>query len=196
MTAGDVRIREITDADHPRVGELLVAAYERTGPFDDEYRSFLADPDAWVPGSSRVFVAEDGTRGEVIGVVALTRPGDAEFEPFEPPVADASFRFLAVAPGAEGRGAGRALVEQCLRAARTAGCHRVVIHSMTFMDRAHRLYEQMGFRRRPDLDVTFPSGVGLAFALDLTDEAAARFPAPGEVPDEPPWFEDVMTWPA
>lgn len=194
--AGDIGVRDIADADHGRVGRLLVDAYDRAGPFDDAYRRRLADPARWVPGASRVFVAEDGPGGPVLGVVALTRPGDAEFERFEPPVADCGFRFLAVAPAAQGRGVGRALVGRCLQAARRAGCHRMVIHSMAFMERAHRLYDRLGFHRRPDLDVTFPSGVGLAFALDLTDRAADRFPPPGPVPDDPPWFEDVMALPA
>jgi poly-gamma-glutamate capsule biosynthesis protein CapA/YwtB (metallophosphatase superfamily) len=46
-----------------------------------------------------------------------------------------------------------------VRGARDA--HRLVIISMHWMTRAHRLYERRyGFVRRPDLDVRFPSGVG------------------------------------
>ena len=167
----------------------MLGAYDAVGPFEDDYRTFLADPDRWVPGSTEVFVAERD--GEVIGAVAFTLPGDEEFEDMRPQAADAGFRFLAVDPEAQGSGAGRALVRACVDAARRRGAHRIVVHSMAFMEVAHRLYVQEGFTRRPDLDVRFPSGVGYAFQLDLTDDAADHFPAPGPAPDEPPWYEDV-----
>lgn len=168
----------------------MVEAYDAVGSFTDDYRTFLGDPGRWVRGASEVFVAE--LRGRPVGVVAFTLPGDEQFEAMRPPPADAGFRFLAVDPDSQGTGAGRALVRTCIDAARRAGAHRIVVHSMWFMTAAHRLYAQEGFTRRPDLDVTFPSGVGFAFQLDLTDEAEARFPSPGEVPDEPPWYEDVF----
>jgi hypothetical protein len=83
------------------------------------------------------------------------------------------------------------LVEECIRRAREAGCHRIVISSMTWMGRAHQLYGSLGFERRPDLDVRFPGGIGVVFTLGLTDEAPTRFPPPGPIPAEPPWYEDV-----
>lgn len=183
-----VQIREISPGDYNRVGRLLLEAYDRSGPFDQRYRQFLRHPDQWVPGATTVFVAERDER--VVGVVALTLPGDREFETMLLPVADCGFRFLAVDPAVQGEGAGRALVRACLDAARKHGCRRMVIHSMSFMTSAHRLYEQEGFVRRPDLDVRFPSGVAHAFNRDLTADAATLYPRPGPVPDEPPWFED------
>lgn len=183
-------VREIESSDHPRVGRLLVDAYDAVGRFTDEYRNFLADPARWVPGATAVFVAE--RHGEVHGVVAFTRPGDEEFEDMRPPVADAGFRFLAVDPDSQRTGTGRALVRECIDEARRHGARRIVVHSMWFMTGAHHLYEREGFARRPDLDVRFPSGVGYAFQLDLTEDAADRFPPPGPVPDEPPWYEDVF----
>jgi hypothetical protein len=59
------------------------------------------------------------------------------------------------------------------------------------MVRAHHLYERLGFEPRPDLAVRFPNGDGVAFTLDLTEEASERFPPPGPVPDELPWYEVV-----
>ncbi len=184
-----VRIRELGRDDHDPVGRLLLEAYDRTGRFEQSYREFLRHPELWAPGATAVFVAERD--GRVEGVAALTLPGDREFEAPLRRAADCGLRFLAVDPPAQGKGAGRALVRACLDTARARGCRRMVIHSMSFMSAAHRLYEREGFVRRPDLDVRFPSGVGYAFARDLADDAPDHFPPPGPVPRDPPWFEDL-----
>jgi hypothetical protein len=85
------------------------------------------------------------------------------------------------------------LIDACIVRARNAGAHRLLIISMDWMHRAHELYiGRYGFERRPDLDVRFPSGVGVILSLDLTPDAAQRFPRPGPVPAEPPWYEDVL----
>lgn len=188
----DVTVREIDPADHDRVGALLVASYDAVGPFSEGYREFLADPALWVPGTSATWVAEHDD--EVIGAVGFVLPGDDEFETFEPAVGDCGFRFLSVDPEAQGRGAGGALVDRCIEEARTRGCRRMMIHSMAFMTTAHRLYERRGFDRRRDLDVTFPSGIGYGYTLDLTDDAPAHFPPPGPVPRQPPWYEEVLVF--
>lgn len=185
----DIEIREIRADEHERVGRLVVAAYDAVGEFGEPYRSFLADPSAWVPGTTATFVAVRDD--EVVGAVGFTLPGDAEFEGMEPPVGDAGFRFLSVSPDAQGGGVGRALVDRCIDEARLRGARRLAIHSMVFMTAAHRLYERRGFDRRPDMDVRFPSGVGIGFTLDLVPDAGDHFPAPGPAPDDPPWYEDV-----
>lgn len=183
-------VRPIRPDDHPRVGDLLVAAYDAVGAFDDPYRRFLADPDGWVTGCTEVLVAVDAD-DVPIGCVAFVLPGDAEFEGTRPPAGDAGFRFLAVAPEAQGSGAGSALVDAVTDRARACGCRRVAIHTMEFMTGAHRLYARRGFVHRPDLDVVFPTGVGYGMTLDLVPDAAGHFPPPGPVPDTPPWFEDA-----
>lgn len=188
----ELDLRTIRPDDYPRVGRLLLAAYDDAGPFDDAYRDFLRDPDRWVPGTTETFVAEHA--GTVVGVVGFVLPGDAEFETVRPPAGDAGFRFLAVDLEARGLGAGAALTQRCITEATARGCHRMVIHSMAFMTAAHALYLRLGFVRRPDLDVRFPSGIGIAFARDLTADAPAHFPAPGPVPDQPPWYEQVMAF--
>lgn len=174
--------------EHGEVGALIVAAYDRTGAFPPDYRAFIGDPGRWVDGVTETFVAEAG--GRILGAVAFTTSGDEEFEGLG--AGDCGFRFLAVAADAEGAGVGRALVEACVRAGRERGLGRLTIHSVTFMSRAHRLYERLGFERRPDLDVRFPGGVvGLAFTRDLVPDADERFPPPGPVPDEPPWWDQA-----
>src|SRR6476619_4304467 len=56
--------------------------------------------------------------GEADGVVAeVSRPGEAEF------------RMLAVAPGAQRRGAGEALVRACVGRARALGAEALVLYT-------------------------------------------------------------------
>lgn len=180
--------------DHDRVGRLLLAAYDAVGRFDDAYRDFLADPDRWAAGSTAPLVAVDA-EDVPVGCVAFVLPGDAEFEPIRPVAGDCGFRFLAVEPGTQGSGVGRALIRACIDRARSLGRRRMVIHSMAFMTTAHRLYERLGFIHRPDLDVIFPGGLGHALVLDLVPDAAEHFPPPGPVPDPTPWFEDAWGLP-
>lgn len=191
-----VRVRGMRTHEAGRVGELTLAAYDRYGRIEGEYREFLADPTRRIEGCTAVLVAETPGRAgdpEVVGTVSYVVPTDAEWEDREVPAGDSGFRVLAVDPAHEGRGIGSALVDACVARAREAGSHRMLIISMDWMHRAHELYtRRYGFVRRPDLDVTFPGGVGVILARDLSDEAPDRFPPPGPVPDEPPWFTEVL----
>jgi GNAT superfamily N-acetyltransferase len=184
-----VTIRAFRDTDADVVGQLTMTAYDRYGRIEGPYRDFLADPRRRVGGCTALLVAEVDDR--VVGTVTFVVAGDPEWEGRPVPEGDAAFRVLAVAPGQEGRGIGQRLVSACLDLARDRGCHRLVITSMAWMHRAHRLYDAFGFVRRPDLDVRFPGGDGVVFTLDLTDEAPSRFPAPGPTPPDPPWYEHV-----
>lgn len=184
----DVEVRHVRSDEHVRVGALIVAAYARVGAFPADYLAFVGDPGRWADRVTATLVAV--AREGIAGAVAFTTAGDPEFE--GPAVGDCGFRFLAVAPEREGRGVGRALVEACIAAGDDRGCSRMVIHSMFFMQRAHRLYERLGFDRRPDLDVRFPGGLGLGFSLDLRPDAPDRFPPPAPVAGEPPWWEEAF----
>jgi GNAT superfamily N-acetyltransferase len=186
-----IRIRPVRPAELPAVGRLTLASYDAYGRIEGDYREQLASPARRIEGSSGLLVAE--LDRALVGTVTYVRPGDREWEGRPTPEGDAGFRVLAVAPGTEGRGVGRALVEACIQRARGDGAHRMVITSMSWMGRAHALYRGLGFVRRPDLDVRFPGGDGYIFALDLTDEAEARFGSPGPIPASPPWFEDVWS---
>ena len=175
-------------AESDRVGRLTLAAYDGYGSMQGEYRAYLGDPLRRVDGCSALLVAE--LQGDIVGTVTLVQPGDEQWEG-RAADGDHGFRVLAVDPGAEGRGVGRRLVEVSLEHARGQGARRVFIMSMRWMVRAHRLYEGLGFVRRADLDVRFPSGDGVAFTCDLSPDADQHFAPPGPVPPEPPWYEDA-----
>jgi putative acetyltransferase len=50
-------------------------------------------------------------------------------------------------PAARGRGAGAAMMERCLEAARELGFRQCYLETLSGMDAAMKLYERSGFRR-------------------------------------------------
>lgn len=65
--------------------------------------------------------------------------------------------MLAVDPEHQGGGVGRAVVSGIVEHARELpGIDSISITSATFMDRAHGLYESLGFRRAPERDWYVP----------------------------------------
>ena len=74
---------------------------------------------------------------------------------------EAGFRMLGVAPAAQRRGVGEALVRACIARAREAGRRGLAISTGRDMLSAHRLYERLGFRRAPDRDFDPVPGVHL-----------------------------------
>jgi len=184
-------IRDFAPQDADAVGSLTLAAYDGYGSITGPYREQLAAPRRRAAGSTALLVAE--VAGRIVGTVTFVLPEDPEWEGPDPPHADAGFRVLAVAPDTEGRGVGRALVTHCVDLALHHERRRLMLTSMAWMTRAHRLYDTLGFTRRPDLDVRFPGGIGVVYQRDLVPDAAAHFPPPGPVPSTPPWFEDVWS---
>lgn len=184
-----VRVRGMRRDEAARVGELTLAGYDAYGDIEGDYRTELRDPTRRVDGSTSVLVAE--VEGRVAGTVTFVLPHDEGWEGRAEPDGDAMFRVLAVDPTVEGAGAGRALVDACVQRAGELGCRRIIIVSMAWMDRAHRLYERLGFQRRHDLDVRFPAGDGYVFTLDLTADAPEHFAPPGPPVDPRPWYADV-----
>lgn len=86
------------------------------------------------PGGAFFVVRHEGRVAGSVGVAAL----DAHAAELHRLYLDAALR---------GQGTGRALAEAVLEWCRARGMHRLVLWSDTRFDRAHRLYERMGFRR-------------------------------------------------
>lgn len=186
-----VRVRGMRTAEAAEVGRVTLAAYDRYGDIGTRYRAYLTDPAARRHRCTSLLVAVDAAE-RVLGTVTYVTPDDADWEDTPVPNGDAGFRILAVAPDAEGRGVGTALVQACVDRARESGAYRLLIVSMSWMGRAHDLYSRrFGFTRRPDLDVRFDAARGLILTADLRPGAAERFPPPGPVPDPLPRFEDA-----
>jgi ribosomal protein S18 acetylase RimI-like enzyme len=165
-----VRVRDARPDELGAVREITLRAYE-------EFARVM-EPSAWGGLRSAVLGALDTELpaerivaerdGELLGSVMLF---PAATDSYGDPAASAAWpelRLLAVTPEGRGRGVGRALVEECVRRARSAGAAALGLHTSRSMRVAIRLYESLGFRRVPEHDFQ-PPGAELvtAYALPL-----------------------------
>jgi ribosomal protein S18 acetylase RimI-like enzyme len=164
-----MRVREATSDDFEEIARLTVAAYRALDTWvGDDYAAHLADVATRAGAeNTTVLVAEDEADGRILGAVTLTLGGGPYFEWAHGVDGDCGFRMLAVDPAAQRRGTGPHLVDECLERARAAGCRTMVIGSTEWMTTAHRIYEQIGFRRTPELDQQWGDIRGLCFVLEL-----------------------------
>jgi len=149
-----VHIVEPTDTGRlQEIGELTALAYLADGLIDNAHPYIPQLRNAAARAEHAVLLAMlDGERGEgkVVGTLTLVPPGShfaelANEDEFE-------LRMLAVSPLERGRGIGKELTLAAMDMALERGATRVVLSTMETMRVAHRLYERLGFKRRPDLD--------------------------------------------
>jgi GNAT superfamily N-acetyltransferase len=164
------RIRPVRPEEFAALGELTVAAYHSLPtemPHQQTYDERLRDV-ATRARTSCVLVAVDPA-GELLGgATYVSGPDDPYSE--ELTEGEAGIRMLAVDPARHGRGVGRALTMACIDLARSAGRHRLVLHTGDWMPAAKHLYESLGFRRVPAIDFTPAPGIHLlGYALDLVE---------------------------
>lgn len=136
----DLVIREALPEELPAVGELRVAAYVAGyGMATEEvgYADVLRD----APGQAadaEILVAL--RQGELVGTVAIVRPGQALADVAQP--GEVEFRFMAVAPHAWRQGIAQALLEAVIT--RAAG-QPLVCSVIEGNEPAVRLYRAHGF---------------------------------------------------
>lgn len=160
-----ITVRPALPAELPAAGAVARLAYAADG-HDGDYLDVIADAEDR-SRDAEIVIAVDDT-GEVLGCVTFVLPGSRWAELSGPE--DAEFRMLGVHPQARGRGVGRALTSWCIDRARSSGARRLLLCSLPNMAAAHRLYLGLGFRRRPELDLTpHPGLLLLSFELPLTD---------------------------
>lgn len=162
-----VTVRRAGPGEYQAVGELALAAYRALPDYhaEPDYEAELLDA-ARRAEVAEVLVAVDDD-GHVLGAVTYVTGRDNQYAEWDDDDA-AGFRMLAVAPAAQGRGVGEALVRACIDQARADGRRRLVLHSTPWMTAAHRLYVRLGFRRAADRDRTpLPEVPLLGFELDL-----------------------------
>ncbi|MGB7685774.1 MAG: GNAT family N-acetyltransferase [Solirubrobacterales bacterium] len=157
-----MRIRAVRDEDADAVAALWTEAYTGRGPGGrktpyDRAEFFEA------ARRGRAHVAEEG--GAVLGVVVFYPPGAEGRAIARKPEAELS--RLAVTELSRGRGIGRALVGLCAELAREEEAEALVLWSRPYQADAHKLYEALGYRRRPERDSTDEDGQRLVFVLSL-----------------------------
>ncbi len=162
-----IEVREARPDELQAAGEVVERAYRALGGDQNErYLAHVRDA-AWRERHGPILVAAGPDGGPVLGSVTYVPGSDNRLAELAGP-GEAEFRMLGVAPEAQGRGAGEALVRACIDRARAAGRTGIAISTSTRMRAAHRLYERLGFRRAPDRDWSpLPEVHLLAYVLDL-----------------------------
>ncbi|TJY72296.1 GNAT family N-acetyltransferase [Arthrobacter sp. CAU 1506] len=150
-----ITIRPATAADYDDVERLTREAYLAAGHFpaaDHPYLVHVSDV-AHRAARAEIWVAERG--GHVAGAVTLATAG-GEYADIARE-GELEFRMLAVDPGLQRSGVGRALVEAIVAHARTLdGIDAVSLTTGSDWTAAHRLYESLGFDRVPERDWPVP----------------------------------------
>ena len=124
------RLVEATSAAQVAVVRELFAEYARSVDAPNCFVGFERELDA-LPGDYRLFLADDDG-----GCVALRfLAADT-----------AEMKRLYVRDTHRGKGLGRALAEAAIRAAREAGCTRIVLDTLPKMREAQGLYRTLDFR--------------------------------------------------
>jgi ribosomal protein S18 acetylase RimI-like enzyme len=167
-----VLVRVARPDEYPGIGALSVEAYRADDQLTEHYVRFLSD----VAGRAEhgtILAAIDEETGAVLGAATFLLPGTPHAEVSTE--GEAEFRTLAVAPGAQGRGVGEALVRACLDRAADLGCRAVAICTRDVAAAARRLYERLGFQRVPERDWSPLPGVDLlALRLELPVRAGSN----------------------
>ena len=161
-------IRPVRPEEYEALGELIVAAYHSLPDVRNHQESYdrrLRDVTTRTEVSSVLVAVGPGV--ELLGGVTYVRGSD---DPYSEALreGEAGMRMLAVHPARQRHGIGRALTQACLERAHAAGRKRLVLHTGSWMPGAIRLYERMGFVRRPDIDFTPAPGIDLiAYSFEL-----------------------------
>ena len=135
-------IRPIEARDDAAIAAIIRSVMPAFGACGDGFA--INDPEvdwmslAYAAPRCRYFVVEVDGRVVGGGGMAPLEGGDAD---------TCELRKMYFLPEARGLGAGAAVMERCLDAAREAGFRRCYLETLTGMDAAMRLYERSGFRR-------------------------------------------------
>ncbi|GHG89140.1 GNAT family N-acetyltransferase [Comamonas sp. JC664] len=160
-------VREAQPEDDAVVGELLVEAfltqYAKKLPevvYGEERKRELRDV-ASRRKVATVLVAE--VDGQVVGTVALFKPGAPGTEAWLPNAAD--LRGLATAVSHHGTGLGRPLLDAAEALAREWGVDAVCLHVRRGAMGVARMYMRRGYEREPAGDMDLPTVFLEAYVL-------------------------------
>jgi ribosomal protein S18 acetylase RimI-like enzyme len=167
VSATAVEVSPVLPSEYARLSEITVAAYRAVGPMPESYVAALADVAGRAEDPGAVVLAARMGGGVVGGVTVVVDPDSQLAELLEPQMG--GMRMLAVDPGGQGSGAGRALVDGCIELCRSRGLQRLSLHTHVVFARARGLYERMGFVRTPERDLDVGDDLHLlSYMLELT----------------------------
>lgn len=160
-------IRPMTASDNPAVAQIIRSVMPEFGAGGAGFA--IHDPEvsamfeAYARPRAQYFVVE--LNGEVCGGAGIAQLTDAAPELCE-------LRKMYFLPVLRGRGAGQALMQECLKFARSAGFTQVYLETLTGMDAAQRLYTRSGFAPIANaLGATGHFGCNRFYLLELAPEA-------------------------
>lgn len=155
----ELQIRNAESPDFDEVGKLLVEVYSQLKGFPNQleqpaYYKLLAKVGdlADRPGAEIILAVSGDSK--IVGAVVFF----SEMEYYGSggtavkATNAAGFRLLAVQSAARGRGIGKMLTMECINRAREGGKQQLIIHTTKAMQTAWKMYENLGFKRSPDLD--------------------------------------------
>jgi len=142
-----VVIREATPEEHDEIGRVTAEAY-RGYVRDEAYLERIANVRDRAP-RTQILVAVDAD-GAIVG--SLTLELSTRVNPQDDPLEEhrAHIRMLGVAPAAQGRGIGRALMQAAEARAHDEGKTEMTLHTTQAMVAAQRMYEALGYERMAD----------------------------------------------
>jgi ribosomal protein S18 acetylase RimI-like enzyme len=161
---GGIVVRPVRPEECTEAGRQTRAGFAAIfGEGDVEYLDTVADVAGRCDRTTvLVAVDEDGLILGSITVELTTKLDPAQ----ELAPGEAHLRMLGVAPAAQGRGAGRALLEGAAAVARATGKTRLTLGTLPEMTAARRLYDRMGFQGGPPEEHA-PGRVHMSYELGL-----------------------------
>lgn len=169
-------MREAAQGELDAVHDVLVAAYGQYAaalPADlfDLYFANVTDVGELGDGGRAILLVAESA-GRIAGTARLYPPGTVD--EVDIPAGWAWVRAVAVHPELRRAGLAQQLMAECKRRAAAGGATVLCLHTMAFMPDAVRLYERLGYRRAPELDIDVAAEneidgdmVALAYRLDL-----------------------------
>ena len=159
----DTVIRPIQASDDAAMAAIIRTVMPEFGATGSGFA--ISDPEvdwmsrAYAEARHAYFVVERD--GRVIGGAGMAPLAGGDGSTCE-------LRKMYFLPETRGRGAGAAMMERCLQAARDAGFEQCYLETLTGMDAAMRLYERSGFRRIDGpMGTTGHGGCNTFYLLDL-----------------------------
>ena len=137
-----MQIRSIEARDDVRIAGIIRTVMPEFGATGCGFA--INDPEvdwmsrAYARPRCAYFVVEDGN--EVLGGGGIAPLDGGDHDTCE-------LRKMYFLPQARGRGAGAAMMQRCLDAARELGFRRCYLETLSGMDAAMKLYDRSGFRR-------------------------------------------------
>jgi putative acetyltransferase len=156
-------IRSIEPGDDARVAQIIRTVMPEFGATGEGFA--INDPEVdWMsraysePRCSYFVIEKDG---EVLGGAGVAPLIDGEADVCE-------LRKMYFLPELRGLGAGAAMMQMCLDAARAHGFRRCYLETLRGMDAAMKLYERSGFQRLPGpMGATGHGGCNAFYLLHL-----------------------------